>query len=216
MIETYTSSTITTYKCAKKCPVLSQESTVSGQQVCKQCYSNTAMPVYDFSTKSCIAESVDCPEGTVMTTLAKLADSDSKITSTVTVDPSTIKVCAMCDKRCKCCESDSPKMCLTCADDFVTTTKDVTVDGTTKSITMCTKECGPGMYPDAAKVCTNSCLENCAKCSDGDTCLRCKKDFYLNDSGATHTCVAETNCPAGTYANKLTGKCETCDSTCTT
>jgi hypothetical protein len=95
VVETYTIASSTIYKCAKRCPALSQELTVNGQQVCKQCYSNTAMPVYDFSTKSCIAETKDCPEGTVKTTLDKLADIDSKITATVTIDASAVKVCAM-------------------------------------------------------------------------------------------------------------------------
>jgi proprotein convertase subtilisin/kexin type 5 len=107
-------------------------------------------------------------------------------------------------------------MCLTCADEFVTSTKSVTVDGTTKTMTMCTRECGPGMYPDGAKVCTNSCLENCSKCTNGNTCLRCKNDFLLDDSKDTHACVAETDCPTGTFGNKLTGKCEACDSSCLT
>lgn len=198
-----------------KCPPLSQEKTSNSQQVCTFCPTDTTSPVYDFSTMACITEAAGCPSGTVLTTLDKLAMYDSKLSKITSVDATTVKVCAPCDKRCATCSPNNPSMCMSCASTLMTTTVTETdAAGNTMTYKKCTKECGSGKYPDGSKMCVNNCLDNCSKCTDGTTCAMCSKGFFLDDSASTHKCIA--TCPDGYYGNKLTGKCETCQSPCAT
>ena len=106
-------------------------------------------------------------------------------------------------------------MCMTCDTSLMSTAVTETdAAGNTVTYKKCTKECGSGKYPDASKMCVNSCLANCGKCADGTTCTMCSKGHFLIDTTTPHQCV-ET-CPNGFYGNKLTGKCEACQAPCVT
>lgn len=103
----------TVYKCAEKCRMLSEEVTMNGQQVCKMCAMSETMKVFDYTTKTCIAETDGCPVGSVLTTLNMLTDEDDSDVGSYQGDASMIKVCAKCDGRCKTCSPQDTKKCLT-------------------------------------------------------------------------------------------------------
>lgn len=155
VFQTNSATTPVTYKCGMMCPPLSQESTVSSQQVCTRCSTTTATPVFDMSTKTCIADATACPANTVKTTLDKLIKDDSNLGSAASTDASTIKVCAMCNPRCKTCSPSDPNMCMTCASTLMTNTITTTMNGTTTTKVECTKTCMAGKFPDANNNCVN-------------------------------------------------------------
>ena len=80
----------------------------------------------------------------------------------------------------------------------------------------CQEKCKVGTFPDGNKVCNGQCLNHCDSCDDNQTCNKCSEGFFKDakTDSANHSCVNDTQCPATTYADMITGNCEDCDATC--
>ena len=198
-----------------KCPPLSEEATVNSQTVWNTWY-GTAKPVYDFSTKTCIADSATWPSATVKTTLDNISKTNNNDAKSSTVDASTVKICANCDKRWATCLASEPSVCATCASTLLESAMTKTVGSTTVNYAICSDTCADGKYKDGSNKCVNSCLSNWSKWTDGTTWDRWMNGFFLDDSSATHKCVAESAWPTGKYGDRISGKCQACQSPCAT
>ena len=89
--------------------------------------------------------------------------------------------------------------------------------GNTVTVTKCQDTCMLGKFPDASNICNGNCLANCAKCGNATACDMCKHGFFLDATVSTNIqCVTSDLCPSGTYADKLTNKCEPCSAPCAT
>ena len=64
--------------------------------------------------------------------------------------------------------------------------------------------CQEGYYK-SGDACT-PCISPCATCTDASTCTSCPGGKYLNGN----TCVADSACGTGKYADPITGKFELC------
>ena len=68
----------------------------------------------------------------------------------------------------------------------------------------CVDACPAGSYTygslgdgtDTCPLCTAT-MDNCATCSDENTCTKCSATFKINANTSPDTC--ESSCPAGTY-----------------
>jgi hypothetical protein len=200
------------------CPVLSEEDISGTVPVCKKCADESANTVFDFSTDTCVAPS-SCPTGTVETTLDLLPATDFvDITSAVSVDLSTISVCAKCSQKCETCLASNPMKCLTCASDFFENEYTMDVNGTSVTMKKCEPKCQKGKWAiSGSNVCDQDCVSDCATCADDVSCDRCAKGFFLDlAASAPNLCVAKDACPDGTYADVSTGTCEACSGNCAT
>ena len=211
VLATYSDTSPVTYKWGKSWPSLAEVATVSSQSVWNTWY-GSAKPVYDFSTKTCIADTATWPANTVKTTLDKIVNINKSIVQSSTVDATTVKICAKWDGRCATWLASDPTMCLTCASGLYSTDMTKTVNKTSTNYVSCTQSWLDGKYTDASNKWSNSCLSNCGKCSSGTTWDRCLSGYFLNDAATPNTCVADTACPSGKYGDPITGKCQACQS----
>ena len=103
--------------------------------------------------------------------------------------------CLVCGVGCKNC--NDPNKCLECKDNWFL------------HLDKCQQECPTGYYKDCLKHVCKKCNESCEICTGGSTteCSQCNKGFFLEGT----SCVKQENCRKGTYADKDTRKCASCN-----
>ena len=198
------------YTCAEKCPRLHEEVDDSGVPLCSSCPKHDTKKVFDFSTGTCVVPDTGCPSNTVQMNATFVFPN--------LPTAANASVCVPCNEKCATCSPMHPAWCETCKSDFFTNHYKYTDadTGTETDYIRCQEKCKPGTFEQPTKNCTGMCLDDCKLCDDDKTCKLCKKGFFLDNitDSANHVCVPQGQCPAGSYGNMMSRKCEACDTEC--